>query len=119
MTNYEKGKEYEEKALKILENNGFSLCLKNYKNSYGEIDLIVKNDLEIVFVEVKYRKNKKYGTGLEAINIKKAKRIYMGAQEFLLKNENFYKSYRFDLIIFEGEQYNWIKNCFWGDELGF
>ena len=62
------GKDYENKALHILNKQGFDLCCKNYRGSLGEIDLIVKKDNLVVFVEVKFRKNSNFGRAIEAVN---------------------------------------------------
>ena len=110
------GKDYENKALHILNKQGFDLCCKNYRGSLGEIDLIVKKDNLVVFVEVKFRKNSNFGRAIEAVNIKK---IYITALEYLEESELFDTDYRFDAITFDNKKYEWIKNCLWGDELGF
>ncbi len=110
---------YEKKALEILKENGYTLVRKNYISKAGEIDLIVKKDNLLVFVEVKYRKNHKYGYGFEVVDIKKQKRIFKSAMKYLVENKYDKFSMRFDVISFNGEEYNWIENCFWGDELGF
>lgn len=113
------GKEYEEKALDLLFKNNFSEVACNYYSKWGEIDLIVKKDKLLLFVEVKYRKRENYGRGYEAVDRKKQKRIYLTALDFLQKNNFNDFSFRFDIISFDGKGHEWIKNCFWGDELGF
>lgn len=119
MNTYAIGKNYETKALTILVKNGFDLCCKNYRGSLGEIDLIVKKDELIVFVEVKFRKTKAFGSGLEAVDIKKRKKIYVTALEYLDESELYEAQYRFDTIAFDEKKYEWIKDCLWGDEIGF
>ncbi|MDQ5962318.1 MAG: putative endonuclease [Patescibacteria group bacterium] len=47
------GKIGEKIAISFLVKHGFSLVEKNYRTKYGEIDIIVKKDLKIRFVEVK------------------------------------------------------------------
>ncbi|MEF9933025.1 MAG: YraN family protein [Cetobacterium sp.] len=119
ISNKSKGYIHEEKAGKFLEESGFLILQKNYFASFGEIDLIVKKDKMIVFVEVKYRKNSNYGYGSEAIDRNKSRRIYFSAMEYLRKYK--YQDYmvRFDAIIFLGEKMEWIENVLWGDEIGF
>lgn len=43
----------EEIAIRFLENKGFFLVEQNYLKSFGEIDLIMKKDKELFFIEVK------------------------------------------------------------------
>lgn len=119
MNTYIIGKNYENKALEFLVKKGFTLCCKNYRGSLGEIDLIVKKDDLIIFVEVKYRKNSNFGKAAESVNIKKGKKIYVTALEYLENNKLYDVDYRFDAITYDNEKYEWIKNCLWGDELGF
>lgn len=119
MNTYVIGKKYELEALNILNQCGFQLCCKNYRGSTGEIDLIVKKEDLVVFVEVKYRKNDTFGKGLDAVNIKKGKKIYVTALEYLEEEALYDAEYRFDTIAFDNKSYEWLKNCLWGDELGF
>ncbi len=71
-----------------LINNGFLVLCKNYKSSYGEIDLIAtKNDL-IYFVEVKLRQKKSFVSPCEAVDFKKRKKIIKTAVSFNLKHPN-------------------------------
>lgn len=113
------GFSYEEKALEVLVKNGYVFVARNFVTKAGEIDLIVKKDNLLVFVEVKYRKNSKYGYGFEVVDKKKQIRIYKSAMKFLEKNKFDSFNMRFDVLSFDGEKHSWIKNCFWGDELGF
>ena len=72
----------------------------------------------LIFFEVKNRKNKIFGMTQEAIDRKKMNKIYITAKEFVKKNRLENEPIRFDAIIFLGENIEWIKNIFWGDELG-
>ena len=57
------GFKYEKIAKKYLILRGLVFVEKNFSSRYGEIDLIFKdfeNDETLVFVEVKYRKNRMY-----------------------------------------------------------
>ena len=50
----------EDVARRILESRGYRLVEKNYTTRRGEIDLIMRKNNEIIFVEVKTRKNQAY-----------------------------------------------------------
>lgn len=119
MNNRAIGNIYEEKATQILRNSGYEILERNYRNKFGEIDIVAKNGEIIVFVEVKYRRNLKYGNGLEAIDKNKSKKIYKAAQFYILKNRIDDMCIRFDAITFLGERVKWEKNLIWGDEIGF
>lgn len=80
----------------ILERN-YVLRLPGVCQSVGEIDIIAKNDGVIVFVEVKTRRDSRFGTSLEAITFAKEKKLRMLAELYLLR---FYPNSpcRFDVI---------------------
>ncbi len=56
-TGYAQGIYAEEQALKYLEDLGMFCISNRLKTPYGEIDLLMRDGLTIVAVEVKYRKS--------------------------------------------------------------
>jgi hypothetical protein len=52
----------EDLALHYLTTRGYELVERNYRTRYGEIDLILRNDDLLVFVEVKLRRGTRFGT---------------------------------------------------------
>ena len=92
------GKKGEIEAVNHLKNKGYKILQTNYVNVLGEIDIIAKQDKEIVFVEVKTRLNNNFGTPAEAINNLKKMHILKSAQYFLYKNKLFDRDVRFDAI---------------------
>ena len=97
-----KGKNAEKQAEQFLE--GFSLkpIARNFYCKFGEIDLIMLDEKEIVFIEVRARKASNYGTAAESISKSKQKKICLSAQFFLLANPNYKNSNcRFDVIEFK------------------
>lgn len=87
----------EEKAAEYLKLHGFSLIERNYHSRYGEIDLIMENEEFLIFVEVKLRKNNRYGTPAEAVTFKKQERLRNTALLYLQTHET-EKQPRFDVI---------------------
>jgi putative endonuclease len=90
---------------------------RNYHCREGEIDLIMRQDRMFIFVEVRYRRYKKYGGSIESIDFRKQQRIFIAAQYYvqsLEKSELF--TYRFDAVSIEGEVENphiqWLKDAF-------
>ncbi|OQY08195.1 MAG: YraN family protein [Fusobacteriia bacterium 4572_132] len=101
----------------IIKKN-YEILKKNYYSPYGEIDIIAKKEKMIIFVEVKYRKNKKYGYGEEAVTKTKQKRMYYTAMDYIMKKKLKNINFRFDIIAINNGKINWIKNSIWGDEIG-
>ena len=69
--NKEVGNYGENIAKNYLISKNYELLELNYRNRYGEIDIICFDKDVIVFVEVKSRFDTSFGNPLEAINLKK------------------------------------------------
>lgn len=113
------GDRYEELATKLLISRGYEILERNYRVKAGEIDIIARIEDTIVFVEVKYRKDSRFGYGIEAVDYRKIRRIYKAAEIYLTLNRKLSSKIRFDCISFLGKKISWTKNLTWGDEIGF
>lgn len=113
------GSEAEDFACKYLQNQGLTLIERNFSSRRGELDLVMLETKQLVFIEVRYRKSNVYGSALESVNQKKINKLLTAAQFFLLKHTE-YNQYaaRFDVIGLSGSldnpQIDWIKNAFNG-----
>lgn len=114
MNNKEKGDLGECIAYEYLLKKGAELLESKYKIKSGEIDLIVKIDNEIVFIEVKSRTNIKFGTPSQAVNHKKIKKIVDTSKYYILKNNLYDIPIRFDVIeiYLNDNRINHIVNAF-------
>jgi putative endonuclease len=107
------GAQAEQKARRYLESRGLRFVVQNYRNPCGEIDLIMRDGEDIVFVEVRSRTGCEYGSAIESINNTKRKKIIKTATLYLQKNNYFDKvNCRFDVIGIVTENCEWIKNAF-------
>ena len=66
-----------------LEAKGYHIVASNYRCRWGEVDLIARDGLEWVFVEVRARRSQAYGGPEESITPGKARRLTLTAQHFL------------------------------------
>ncbi len=106
------GTEYEQMAVRYMEENGLKVLETNYRVKIGEIDIIAKEGYTVVFAEVKYRSDKEYGGASFAISEKKKKTIYRVAQWYISSHhlsEN--ALYRFDAVLIDGNEITHIKNA--------
>lgn len=94
----ELGRYGEKKALDFLENNGYEILDMNFYCNQGEIDIIAQKDKEIIFCEVKTRRNKKFGNPKDAVDFNKKKHMWYSAKYFLYKNDLMDRYIRFDVI---------------------
>ncbi|MBF6593981.1 MAG: YraN family protein [Thermaceae bacterium] len=82
-----KGAWAEALARKYLLAKGYELLGQNRRTPHGEIDLWMKHRQAYVAVEVKQRRDDKFGTPLEAITPQKYHRIYQSALYLLGRDD--------------------------------
>jgi len=97
-SNKELGRWGEKKACNYLIKNNYIIIEKNYRTRIGEIDIIVKKDEKIIFVEVKTRRNNNFGIPVKAVNSLKQKKIRNIAKHYLNSGEFSNYLVRFDVI---------------------
>ena len=88
---HQTGKIGEDIAIKYLENLGYTIIERNFMAVQGEIDIIAKDNKELVFIEVKTRTNMLFGRPVEAVNLSKQKHLINIAKYYIhcknLENE--------------------------------
>jgi putative endonuclease len=111
-----KGNEAEEQAKCYLMKHGLQWIQSHYRSRFGEIDLIMRDRSELVFVEVKYRKSAAFGLAYESVSTHKQKKLQLTALQYLAHTASNDRTIaRFDVVSLQGEpaQIEWIKNAFW------
>ena len=84
--------------MRYLIQNGYTLVERNYRTRRGEIDLIVRNDDALVFVEVKLRRGTGFGDPLEAVTARKQDTLRSVAEHYLYARKPEFDTLRFDVI---------------------
>ena len=105
------GKNYENIAVNYLKKSGYKIIAQNYRLKIGEIDIIAKDKKTLVFVEVKYRHTKEFGTPAEFVTTQKQNKIVKTALLYLKQN-NIDGDFRFDVVSICGDETEHIKNAF-------
>lgn len=106
------GKIAEDKACDFLQKQGLKLVEKNYYCRSGEIDLIMRDQQELVFVEVRYRAKNDYGSALDSVDQHKIKKLISAASHYISTHQAD-QPMRFDVIGFDASfKPNWISNAF-------
>ncbi len=59
----------------FLTRRGLRTIARNYRTRGGEIDLVMTDDDEIVFVEVRYRSRTDFGDGAATVDFNKQQRL--------------------------------------------
>jgi len=104
------GQAAEDAALAHLQTQGLKLVQRNFRCRGGEIDLILQERDVLVFVEVRKRADARYGGAAASVTSRKQARLILAAQVFL-RRYRMPPACRFDVIAFEGDRLNWIKNA--------
>lgn len=107
----------ERRAQQYLAERQLSLVTANYRCRYGEIDLIMRHDDCLVFVEVKQRKHARFGSPLEMVSLSKQTKLRRAAEHYIIKNAvSNHQAMRFDVVgIIAGgsdETVEWVQNAF-------
>ena len=92
------GREGERLAEQYLKKKGYKLVERNYRCAGGELDLIVLDRRVVVFVEVKTRTGRGFGSPFEAVEFHKQQRMIRAAQYFLNVKKLHQRDARFDVV---------------------
>ncbi len=72
-------------AAGFLKKKGYKILVQNFRTRIGEIDIIARDNMTLVFVEVKTRESLEYGRPFESVNIHKRRKIANVALLYLKK----------------------------------
>lgn len=121
--NKEIGRIGEELVANYLQHKGYIIVKQNFYSKFGEIDIVAENKDEILFVEVKTRKEGSLMAPADVVDKNKQIKITKTATT-LLRKLHFTGKYRFDVAeveykIEDSGKYvfslNYIKNAFKAD----
>ena len=110
-----RGKDAEDRACHYLRTQGLQLLVRNYRSKRGEIDLIMQDTNSLVFVEVRYRGDARFGSAAESVDRRKQSRLVACARHFILTHpDTCQQPCRFDVISITGSStaIEWIPNAF-------
>jgi putative endonuclease len=94
----ELGQRGEALAWNFLRKQGYTILEKNYRTRFGEIDLVAEKEGVIVFLEVKTRRDHRFGAPEEAVEWRKRQKLVRVAQAFLQTKGLEEKEVRFDIL---------------------
>jgi putative endonuclease len=93
----ETGSKGENLAAEFLIGKGFEVVARNFRFNRGEIDLIMKRNDWLIFVEVKTRTSTRFAEPEDFVNDFKARKIYEAAEEYIFRND-WQGHVRFDVV---------------------
>ena len=104
------GQAGEDRALAFLQRHGLFLVERNFRCKGGEIDLVMREENMLVFVEVRKRADRRHGGAAASITPRKQARLILAAQVFLQRYST-YPACRFDVIAIDGTSLDWLKDA--------
>lgn len=88
----------EDIAVSYLLKQGYILLARNYRTRTGEIDIILRKDDTLCFVEVKTRYNNKFGSPAECVGQKKRVSIIKTSLRYIAAERLYKLNARFDVV---------------------
>lgn len=110
----ELGRQVEGQARAFLERQGLSFVTANYRTPRGEIDLVMRDRDTLIFVEVRYRRDNRFGGAAASVDARKQSRLVMAAQHYLQRLGKT-PACRFDIVAVSGPDapdFDWLRNAF-------
>lgn len=92
------GKKGESLAADFLNKNGYRIVENNFRNRYGEIDIIAIDGKTLVFVEVKTKTGSKFGPPAMAVDGRKQRQLSRAALAYLTQKKLNNNPARFDVV---------------------
>lgn len=107
------GREGEARAADYLRKKKYEVIGSNYRCRFGELDLIAKKRELVIFVEVKLRKNDRFGAAADAVTASKQDKLRKTAASWLASHDCDAPA-RFDVIevYTDTGRINHIENAF-------
>lgn len=88
----------EDAAARYLRRNGCRVVAHGYRDRLGELDLVCVKDRRLVFVEVKTRKSDVTGAPVEAVDVRKQRRVTAAAERFIRRHDLQGVPVQFDVV---------------------
>lgn len=112
-----KGQQGERQAEQFLQAQGMTTIARNYLCPMGELDLVMRDGDTLVFVEVRQRKSRRFGSPLETVTRSKQNKVLKAAQHYLNKHQiPSYQALRFDVVGLvpegPGVALEWVADAF-------
>jgi putative endonuclease len=103
-------------AYRWLRAQGWTLVAHRFRTGHRDIDLIVRRDTLVAFVEVKARRGEQYGPAVAAVGWRKRRELSISAAVWVDRHGHAGLSYRFDVIgvqmIGQKARIEYIPNAF-------
>jgi len=106
------GRIFERLAADYFIDKGFEVLERNWRAGHKEIDIIVKQNNLIIFVEVKSSFSRQFGHPVERVDRKKINNLTQAAKQYLIVKNISNTDLRFDVVTFVDGQLEHFPDAF-------
>jgi putative endonuclease len=115
------GARAEDLCAELLQRSGLRVLERNWRCRHGEIDVVAEEGGMLVFAEVRFRSNGRFGGAAESVTGAKQARLVAAARLYLslyMARRHREPACRFDVLLLEGEtpeataRVRWIRDAF-------
>ena len=108
-----------------LQSAGLRDVAANANYRFGELDLVMLDPTGrtpcLVFIEVRYRRDSRFGGGAASVDLHKRRKLVRAAQAFLMAHPTYRNAAcRFDVVEASGDPaapaLNWLRDAFRADD---
>ena len=85
-------------ARDYLISKGYKILNMNFRNKFGEIDIICKKNNLLIFCEIKSRYSNSFGSPIESITCYKQKQIIKLSELYFISKKYYNFNVRYDII---------------------
>jgi putative endonuclease len=98
MKKQESGKLGEKLACSALKKKGYRIIETNYRCRQGEIDIVARQNDCLVFIEVRTKTGKAFGSPEESVTVQKKQRLVTTAMDYLNSHRDLPENWRIDFV---------------------
>jgi len=107
----EVGRRAETAAATYLVRQGYTIVERNWRTRWCEIDIIARKASVLYFVEVKYRRTNRQGSGLDYITNQKLGQMHFAAEFWLVSHAGAAVDYRLSALEVTGSMFEVSAWC--------
>jgi len=100
----------EQRAVDYLKQHGYKIIERNWRNTWGELDIIASSGQELVFVEVRTLESPNFGVPEESVGPRKQRQLAQLATAYVQKTK-YEGDWRIDVIAIDRNGLRHIENA--------
>ena len=96
-------------ACEFLGKNGYSIIETNYRCTEGEIDIVARRVDTLVFIEVRTKRSRQFGSPEESITARKKEKLRALAERYGQEHDDLPASWRIDVVAIQLDNDDRVK----------